>query len=237
MPPVPSSAPGVSKSASGARLRSPVSSANDAPSASRHTGMFTKNTHRHPGPSDSTPAEEHSGSGGETADRAPDAERRVAVGPFAERGSEDRQRRRGHHRGADTLEQASSDQHAFALRKPRGERADGKPDQAGEEHPPAPEQVSEPATEQQEASIGQQVAARDPLQVLLGEMQRALDRRERHVRDRGIDHVQKLDTAEQQQRQHSQPRTQQRGGARWLPEPGSTSCLELLLVRGPKLVN
>ena len=40
-------------------------------------------------------------------------------------------------------------------------------DRAGDQHPPAADQVGGPAAEQHEAAVGEQVAARDPLQALL----------------------------------------------------------------------
>ena len=184
MPLVAKSAPGVSNSASRPRAR--------AAGEQAQRGADRQDAHRdvdveHPPPSRSLgqdAAEEHAGRGGETADRTPDAERRVAIGALVERRRQDRQRGRRHHRRADPLEQASGDEHPLAARQARRERARAEHDQAGEEDPPSPEQVGESAAEQQQPPVGQQIAARDPLQVLLREVKRALDRRERDVRDR-----------------------------------------------------
>ena len=66
---------------------------------------------------------------------------------------------------------------------------------------PPPEQVGEPPAEQQEASVGDYVAAEHPLQVLDGEVQVTGDGRERDVDDRGVEEVEERDRAEEGQDQ------------------------------------
>ena len=78
----------------------------------------------------------------------------------------------------------------------RGDREHGQPEH---ENPPAPEQVRRPAAEQQEAAEGQGVGVDDPLQVGLGEVQRGLDRGQRDVHDRGVEHDHELGGAQQDQ--------------------------------------
>ena len=85
-----------------------------------------------------------------------------------------------------------------------------EPDQSGDENPPASQQVRGATAEQQETPVGEEVAAGDPLQVLLGEVQAVLNRRQRDVDDRRVGHVHELNPAQQKQRQHTQPRAQRR---------------------------
>ena len=69
----------------------------------------------------------------------------------------------------------------------------------GDEHAAAAEQVGRAAAEQHEAAVGQQVGARDPLQVLDGEVEVAADRGKRDVDDRCVDEVEERDGGEQGQ--------------------------------------
>ncbi len=61
-----------------------------------------------------------------------------------------------------------------------------------------PEQICQPAPQQQEAAIGEDVAVDDPLQALLTEAEVVLDRRQGDVQDRGVEDVHELDEAEQE---------------------------------------
>ena len=80
-----------------------------------------------------------------------------------------------------------------------GQRRAREDDQAGDEHEAAAEQVGHPAAEQEEAAVGEDVAVDDPLQALLAEAEVGLDRGQRDVEDRRVEHVHELDEAEQQQ--------------------------------------
>ena len=81
-----------------------------------------------------------------------------------------------------------------------GERGEREQDQAADEHAPAPEQVGEPAAEQQEAAEGEHVGVDDPGEVVLGEVERVADRRQRDVDDRGVEDDDELRHAQQGER-------------------------------------
>ena len=66
----------------------------------------------------------------------------------------------------------------------RGEREDR---QAGDEQAPAAEQVGRTTAEQQEAAEHERVGVDDPLEVLVGEAQIRLDRRQGDVHDRRVE--------------------------------------------------
>src|SRR6266542_6978097 len=67
------------------------------------------------------------------------------------------------------------------------------------EDPPPPEQIRGATPEQQEAAEGQPVGGHDPLQVRLGEVKLAADRRQRNIDDREID-----DRHEERNSQHGE---------------------------------
>ena len=67
--------------------------------------------------------------------------------------------------------------------------------ESGDENPPTAQQVRCATAKQQEAPVGEEVAAGDPLQVLLGEVQVVLNRRQRDVDDRRVGHVHELNPA------------------------------------------
>ena len=132
---------------------------------------------------DQNAAEQNAGSGADAADRAPGAEGDVALTSLAEHRRQDREGG-GRDRGcAETLERAGRDQRSLAPREPAQERADREDDQPAQEDPPSSEQVGEATTEQQEAAEDERVGRDHPLQVLLGESEVDLDRREGHVHD------------------------------------------------------
>ena len=79
------------------------------------------------------------------------------------------------------------------------ERADREDDEPDHEDPPPAEQVGEPAAEEQEASEDERVGGDHPLQVLLREVEVGLDRGQRDVHDRDVEHDHELHHAEQQQ--------------------------------------
>ena len=159
---------------------------------------------QHPAPAETAredPAEQHPGGAAGARDRAPDPERAVALGALGERRRDDRQRRRRDDRGAEALNRARRDQPSFRLRDPAGERRQREQRQAEHEHPPAPEQVGEPAAEQQEPAERECVGVDDPREVGAREVESAPDRRQRDVHDRGVDHDHELRHRQQQQRE------------------------------------
>jgi hypothetical protein len=105
-----------------------------------------------------------------------------------------------------------ADQHAGVDRQAAGQRADREQRGAGDQQPPAAEQVGGPAAEQQEPAVAEQVAAEDPLQVLHRESQVAADRRQRDIHDRRIHDVEELDRAQEQQREPAAAGGEDRSG-------------------------
>ena len=92
---------------------------------SRPIGTLTNSTHSQPSVLGQHAAEQHAGRAAGAGDRAPDAERLVALGALGERGRDDRQRGGGDERGAEALHGAGGDQPDLGLREAaeqRGER-------------------------------------------------------------------------------------------------------------------
>src|SRR5439155_1767872 len=89
-------------------------------------------------------------------------------------------------------------------------RRDADQHRAGDEDAAAPEQVGGAAAQQHEAAVGEQVAARDPLQALLREAEVAADRGKRDVDDRRVDEVEERDRGQQRQRELAAARREKR---------------------------
>ena len=107
--------------------------------------------------------------------------------------------REDHARGdrpADPLKQPREDQQRLVLGDPAQDRRRREEDEAREKDLLAPDQVADPAGEQQEAAEGDQVAVEDPREVRLGEVEIALDRGKRDVDDRRIQHHHQLPQAQ-----------------------------------------
>ena len=83
---------------------------------------------------------------------------------FGETGGDQAEGRRHQHRAAHALDEPRRDDLPALLRQPGREARHDEQQQAGHERPPAPEQVTDPAAEQQEAGEGERVAAHHPLQ-------------------------------------------------------------------------
>ena len=145
-------------------------------------------------------AEQHAGCGSEAADRAPDAERDVALLAFGEGRHEDRQRRRGDDRRAEALDGPGADQRGLVPRERREERRRREHDEAADEHATAAEDVGGTSAQEQEASEDERIGADHPLKVLLREAQVDLDRREGDVHDRDVEDEHELDDAQERQR-------------------------------------
>ena len=84
--------------------------------------------------------------------------------------------------------------------KPPASEATEKTIEADDEDAPAAEQVRRAAAEQQEAAEHERVRVDDPLQAALGEAEVALDRRQRDVHDRGVEHDHELRDREHRER-------------------------------------
>ena len=77
------------------------------------------------------------------------------------------------------------------------ERGGREEDEAGEEHALAADQVAGAAAEQQEAAEQERVGVDDPLQARLGDPEVGLDRRQRDVHDRRVEHDHELREADE----------------------------------------
>ena len=132
-------------------------------------------------------AEEHADRGARAAERAPDAERLVAVCALLERRRHDRQGRRRDDRRAESLHGAREDQDAGAPREPARQRGEREEDEADDEDAPPPEQVGHAAAEQQEAAERDRVRGDHPLHRRLRDVQVFLNRRDRDVDDRNVE--------------------------------------------------
>ena len=137
-------------------------------------------------------AEQHAGRAAAARDRAPDAEREVALAAFLERRRQDRQRGRREQRRAEPLQRAERDQRALRPGEAVEQRADREEREPDHEEPAAAEQVGHPSAEQQHAAEQDRVGGHDPLQALLAEVQVGLDRRQRDVHDRHVEHDHEL---------------------------------------------
>jgi hypothetical protein len=146
-------------------------------------------------------AQEHAGGTAATRGRAPDAECAVALGALGERGHQDRQRCGREQRTAQALERAEADQRALGPRNSAQEGADREQGQADHEQAPAAEDVRQPPAQEQGAAEQDRVRADDPLQVVLGEVEVALDRRQRDVHDRDVEHDHELGGHDHRQRE------------------------------------
>jgi hypothetical protein len=102
-------------------------------------------------------------------DEAEDADRLGLLGGLREHRHDHPEDDRGGQRAADALHEARADEHLLALRDAAQQRRDGEDEQAGEEDPPAADEVAEPAGEQQQAAEGDQVGVDDPGEVRLRE--------------------------------------------------------------------
>ncbi len=97
-----------------------------------------------------------------------------------------------HHRrgqgAAGALHEARADQHALALREGAQHRRGREDGEADQEDPALADQVAEAAGQQQQAAERDQVGVHHPRQVALGEVEVVLDRGQRDVHDRRVDH-------------------------------------------------
>ena len=119
---------------------------------------------------------------------AEDPHRLGAVGGLGEKHEHQREGDRGRDGASDALHRPRGDEEALRrceAARERGQREQRDPDQ---EEPPVTEQVAEPPAEQQAAAVSQQVRVHDPRERGLGEAEVVLDRRQRDVHDRHVQH-------------------------------------------------
>jgi hypothetical protein len=91
-------------------------------------------------------------------------------------------------RAADALDEARRDQHALGLGGRAQHRGDREHGQADEEDAPLAEQVAQAAGQQQQAAERDQVGVDHPGEAALREAEVVLDRGQRHVHDRRVEH-------------------------------------------------
>ena len=149
----------------------------------------------HPAPR--RPLDEHSAgdqTDGAAADRhrGVESDRAGALGTLAEHHHEQGQRGRRRERGADALHGASGKEQARRRGEAAGQRTDREERDAGDEDPPATEQVTAARAQQQEAAERQRVGVEHPGQVGAAERQRGLDVGKGDVHDRGVKHDHQL---------------------------------------------
>ena len=144
--------------------------------------------------------EEHACGGTEATDGAPDAEGDVALLPLDEGRHQDRERGRRDDRRTQPLQGAGADQRRLVPREPGEQRGHAEEREAEDEHAPAADEVGRAPAEEQEAPEEERVGADHPLEVLLGEPEIHLDRREGDVHDRDVEDDHELDDAQERQR-------------------------------------
>ena len=128
-------------------------------------GTFTKRIHRHDRywvrkPPNSAPAAPPPAA---TALHTPSALARARCS--VKRHREDGQRGRGQHGGTDALQGPGRDQGPLILGEPTDQAGPGEQDQSHQQDPAPPEQVGQPAPEQQQTAEGEGVGGHHPLEV------------------------------------------------------------------------
>ena len=109
-------------------------------------------------------AEQHADGGAATRGCAVDAEREVALAALGEGGDEERERGRREQRSAEALEGAERDQRASDQASPQSSELAAKTSEADDEEAAAPDEVGEPAAEQERTAEEDGVGRDDPLQ-------------------------------------------------------------------------
>jgi hypothetical protein len=145
-------------------------------------------------------AEEHPDGGAGAGDAAEDAERLVPFGAFLERHERDREDGRREDRARRALQEPRDDEHLGRLREPREQRGHQEKAEAHHEEVASAEQVAHAPSEQEEPAEGERIARDDPLEVLGRKAEIGLDRRERHVHDRDVEHDHEVRDAQDRER-------------------------------------
>ena len=131
-----------------------------------------------------------------TCDRGVDAERLAALLGIGERRRQQRERGGREQRAENALKCPGGDEHVEALRGAAERRRAREADQAGDERPFAPEQVGDPAAEQQQRPERERVGGDHPLAVVVGEAKVALRGRQGDVDDGHVEHDHQLGDAD-----------------------------------------
>ena len=164
--------------------------------------------HRDVHPEDPLPAEvlgedaahENACCGAATSDCAPCSECLVPLAALGEGHGDDGERGRCDDRRPEALDAARRDQHPRGRREPADERGGAEDPEPDHEHDAAPDQVGRAPAEQEEAAVREPVRGDHPLQVPLREVQIVLDRRQRDIDDRDVEHHDEDRGADQDQR-------------------------------------
>jgi hypothetical protein len=124
-------------------------------------------------------------------EHARDREHRGRPGALArwERAVEHRLADRHHHPAADALRDPERDQLTDRLRQPAERGAEREDRERGEEHPLGADAVTDPTRRRDPHRQAEQVGRDHPLETGVGGVELVLDGRERHVDDRGVEHV------------------------------------------------
>ena len=141
-------------------------------------------------------AEQHAEAASAGAHEAVDAHRLRPVPGFGEDVHDERQRDGGDHGAAEALQRARGNEDRLRAGDSADQRRRGKERDAGEEQPALAVEVAEPPAEQEEPAVGEHVGVDHPHQRAVGEAEAALDRRQRDVHDRGVEHDHELARAQ-----------------------------------------
>ncbi len=132
-------------------------------------------------------------------DEAEDAHRLRPLGRLGEQRHHQRESDGRDDRGAEPLHGARDDEHLLRGRQTADRRGDGEERDAGEEQAPMPEEVAEPAAEEQEPAERDQVRIDDPRQPFVREPEVLLDRRQSDADDGHVEHDHQVAQAEDEE--------------------------------------
>ena len=183
-PPLASARPGRSSALSGPWDSSSIRASG---STARPIGTFSQKIHCHAIPSTTAPPTSGPGGDGEAGDPRPGAERDAAL-LGGERGREDRQRQRRHDRAADSLDGPRRDQRLHRRRQRRRGGCGREQAEPDDEHPPAPEAVTERGAGEEEDGEGERVRVHRPLELLDRRAEVGADHRQRRRDDEVVQH-------------------------------------------------
>ena len=127
-----------------------------------------------------------------TGDRPPNTQGRVPLPTLNERHGQDGKGSGRQKRGPQPLYGTGSHQPAARCRQSTEERGRGEDDHARHEDPAPSQLVGHPPAEHEKTTEEKCVGIQHPQQVLFGEMQAALNRRQRDVHDRDIENYHEL---------------------------------------------
>ena len=131
-------------------------------------------------------ADEDADRGARASDCSPGGERLRPLVPV-ERRHDDRKRCRREHCCTEALARAGCEQSGRRARRGRRERRCGEDAEAGQEHPPTPEQVGGAAAEEEQASEDERVAGDRPADAGARELKVFREARQRDVHGRDVE--------------------------------------------------